>query len=131
MARDLFEVLYLAIYAVYLDEEKGAHRPALQVVACHPAEGIRCPVALIEMRDGHRSKVIARLARVLLRLPRPEALLALATDCGLVERAIRSEEHTSELQSLMRISYAVFCLKKKTNQHDMTTSKNNSAHHTW
>src|SRR3546814_14198467 len=29
----------------------------------------------------------------------------------------RSEEHTSELQSLMRISYAVFCLKKKTTQH--------------
>src|SRR3546814_2501706 len=32
-----------------------------------------------------------------------------------IERvAVRSEEHTSELQSLMRISYAVFCLKKKT-----------------
>src|SRR3546814_2883935 len=29
----------------------------------------------------------------------------------------RSEEHTSELQSLMRISYAVFCLKKKTKEH--------------
>src|SRR3546814_2362389 len=29
------------------------------------------------------------------------------------ERNLRSEEHTSELQSLMRISYAVFCLKKK------------------
>src|SRR3546814_6533426 len=29
------------------------------------------------------------------------------------DRRIRSEEHTSELQSLMRISYAVFCLKKK------------------
>src|SRR3546814_4264749 len=29
--------------------------------------------------------------------------------------AVRSEEHTSELQSLMRISYAVFCLKNKTN----------------
>src|SRR3546814_1561492 len=28
-------------------------------------------------------------------------------------KAVRSEEHTSELQSLMRISYAVFCLKKK------------------
>src|SRR3546814_6017546 len=28
-------------------------------------------------------------------------------------RAVRSEEHTSELQSLMRLSYAVFCLKKK------------------
>src|SRR3546814_5171345 len=36
-----------------------------------------------------------------------------------VLRASRSEEHTSELQSLMRISYAVFCLKKK------TTLKNN------
>src|SRR3546814_18655878 len=31
--------------------------------------------------------------------------------------AVRSEEHTSELQSLMRISYAVFCLKKKNNKH--------------
>src|SRR3546814_1360090 len=31
----------------------------------------------------------------------------------LLQRPLRSEEHTSELQSLMRISYAVFCLKKK------------------
>src|SRR3546814_1384132 len=34
----------------------------------------------------------------------------------VVSVALRSEEHTSELQSLMRISYAVFCLKKKTIQ---------------
>src|SRR3546814_1103576 len=35
-----------------------------------------------------------------------------------IARALaRSEEHTSELQSLMRISYAVFCLKKKTQHH--------------
>src|SRR3546814_5034421 len=33
-----------------------------------------------------------------------------------VKLAARSEEHTSELQSLMRISYAVFCLKKKMNE---------------
>src|SRR3546814_10052306 len=33
----------------------------------------------------------------------------------------RSEEHTSELQSLMRTSYAVFCLKKKTHTHKHTT----------
>src|SRR3546814_2893352 len=32
----------------------------------------------------------------------------------ILRQHIRSEEHTSELQSLMRISYAVFCLKKKT-----------------
>src|SRR3546814_15842610 len=43
---------------------------------------------------------------------------------GIVQRdgdaaGVRSEEHTSELQSLMRISYAVFCLKKKT--HEQTT----------
>src|SRR3546814_4939972 len=35
---------------------------------------------------------------------------------------VRSEEHTSELQSLMRISYAVFCLKKKNNKY-ITQSK--------
>src|SRR3546814_1759692 len=35
---------------------------------------------------------------------------------GDIVRVHRSEEHTSELQSLMRISYAVFCLKKKTQQ---------------
>src|SRR3546814_3304574 len=42
------------------------------------------------------------LAKVLMRWVVPPAVIA------------RSEEHTSELQSLMRISYAVFCLKKKT-----------------
>src|SRR3546814_10462019 len=36
------------------------------------------------------------------------------------EQRGRSEEHTSELQSLMRISYAVFCLKKKKQQQDMS-----------
>src|SRR3546814_6392907 len=38
------------------------------------------------------------------------------------DRAGRSEEHTSELQSLMRISYAVFCLQKTTVQHIKTQS---------
>src|SRR3546814_4532731 len=44
-----------------------------------------------------------------------EATSLLAPGRGL-RRAPRSEEHTSELQSLMRISYAVFCLKKKNMQ---------------
>src|SRR3546814_6872976 len=58
----------------------------------------------------------------------PDAALAVAAESGKVREAplvsrpppaplpfsmLRSEEHTSELQSLMRISYAVFCLKKK------------------
>src|SRR3546814_1720375 len=37
---------------------------------------------------------------------------------------LRSEEHTSELQSLMRISYAVFCLKKKTNRYIIQPTSN-------
>src|SRR3546814_1416313 len=37
----------------------------------------------------------------------------------------RSEEHTSELQSLMRISYAVFCLNKKKHIQNQTTNDNN------
>src|SRR3546814_5350848 len=44
----------------------------------------------------------------------------------------RSEEHTSELQSLMRISYAVFCLKKKTNSRSQQVSNdtlNNYRHY--
>src|SRR3546814_1879521 len=45
--------------------------------------------------------------------------------CRILLRALRSEEHTSELQSLMRNSYAVFCLKKKTKKklHTNTFSK--------
>src|SRR3546814_2059615 len=39
----------------------------------------------------------------------------------------RSEEHTSELQSLMRISYAVFCLKKKNQQRQQPTHNNNAS----
>src|SRR3546814_4452658 len=67
-----------------------------------------------------------------LRSPRPKSGLAVAelellpaaaraggvarrlVPVGLHDWGARSEEHTSELQSLMRISYAVFCLKKKT-----------------
>src|SRR3546814_2149474 len=59
--------------------------------------------------------------------PRPSTIFlasrSIATEPQIITRSSRSEEHTSELQSLMRISYAVFCLKKKTNNH---THKKNS-----
>src|SRR3546814_2853800 len=42
----------------------------------------------------------------------------------LRRQLVRSEEHTSELQSLMRISYAVFCLKKKTSLHKQKANTN-------
>src|SRR3546814_2293105 len=41
---------------------------------------------------------------------------------GLEQPGKRSEEHTSELQSLMRISYAVFCLKKKNTEQNTHTN---------
>src|SRR3546814_8986438 len=47
-------------------------------------------------------------------MPGNQTVLAAAKKAGAI--VPRSEEHTSELQSLMRISYAVFCLKKKTIQ---------------
>src|SRR3546814_3532034 len=46
--------------------------------------------------------------------PRRLDTLQLGRELAAALRQVRSEEHTSELQSLMRISYAVFCLKKKT-----------------
>src|SRR3546814_3347629 len=54
----------------------------------------------------------------------PEILLRHRRERGLVVgQEVRSEEHTSELQSLMRISYAVFCLKKKKQQTNIITHK--------
>src|SRR3546814_9479154 len=70
---------------------------------------------------------------VTVRNPATGGLLAEVPRCGTAEaeRAVaaayaafpqwRSEEHTSELQSLMRISYAVFCLKKKKHRHTEKT----------
>src|SRR3546814_2444104 len=53
---------------------------------------------------------------------------ALAREDPRMRRAdpARSEEHTSELQSLMRISYAVFCLKKKTKKQENNTTNTTS-----
>src|SRR3546814_8618572 len=73
------------------------------------AEGVACRqvgVALQPVAVGHR------LAHRLGRLPRLGASLRrrIASTHSPISR---SEEHTSELQSLMRISYAVLCLKKK------------------
>src|SRR3546814_3886561 len=50
------------------------------------------------------------------RLARPAAATAESTARLDADWRAKSEEHTSELQSLMRISYAVFCLKKKKNK---------------
>src|SRR3546814_1028617 len=57
-----------------------------------------------------------------------EDVVAYVTHGVLSGGAVRSEEHTSELQSLMRISYAVFCLKKKIEQLETTISTTTQQH---
>src|SRR3546814_6364088 len=54
-----------------------------------------------------------------------EARLKIGSGYNRDDHQARSEEHTSELQSLMRISYAVFCLKKKNKTYKQTTQYNN------
>src|SRR3546814_10309885 len=61
-----------------------------------PAQGLTIDESLVELLDDKARDFEKLMAR-----------------CGPRRR---SEEHTSELQSLMRISYAVFCLKKKNNK---------------
>src|SRR3546814_6315745 len=88
----------------------------------HHHEAPRCELAVIGRARGDRQDPVElRGVR-----PRRHQIARLARTAGgkkherggaVVERhgvqLARSEEHTSELQSLMRISYAVFCLKKK------------------
>src|SRR3546814_3155897 len=93
--------------------------PPLGVITQHhpatPAVGLGVGDGAVEQRT---------LARAAMKLhtghQRQSGLDREAIRCG---QPIRSEEHTSELQSLMRISYAVFCLKKKkqTNTHQSLT----------
>src|SRR3546814_13899889 len=77
-------------------------------------------------RSARRHPRQQRRLREGLRLPAGGALRRRRARAHL--RGLRSEEHTSELQSLMRISYAVFCLKKKKNHkntyHTRTTPIN-------
>src|SRR3546814_7052672 len=68
-----------------------------------------------DLRLRHSSRVCSRLLPIgTIQCPLDDAL-----------GGMRSEEHTSELQSLMRISYAVFCLKKKKKQSQNSITLNN------
>src|SRR3546814_5198293 len=86
--------------------------------------GLKAPLAYIGLRDATSIAVeFDEFADE--RLARSIAAAESAVD-ALVDRLIgeRSEEQTSELQSLMRISYAVFCLKRKNAQYRKTLTNN-------
>src|SRR3546814_1034502 len=65
---------------------------------------------------------IARNGPLALQATKELVRLSVTDPKKAIERQARSEEHTSELQSLMRISYAVFCLKKKKQQMSNTNT---------
>src|SRR3546814_3851118 len=107
--------------ALYFSAERSVERHRQPAAAWRDGRGRRRP---------RRSRDIERQAQHRRRLFRRRILEALRR-----ARHLRSEEHTSELQSLMRISYAVFCLKKKnkqnTKEHTIThPQKKDNKHHT-
>src|SRR3546814_2127191 len=79
------------------------------------AERLRAAVAAETFTPGGESQ------RITISIGIAELSSAHDSRAGLMAAADRSEEHTSELQSLMRISYAVFCLKKNTDNTTPTT----------
>src|SRR3546814_5824339 len=86
----------------------GSEIGAVHPRAARAFEEVQAILAQLEHPQvrGHRADVHDVAADV-------EHMVADARQLGEQDAQIRSEEHTSELQSLMRISYAVFCLKKK------------------
>src|SRR3546814_5423597 len=73
------------------------------------------------------ARVSARLLRGRARRDYQGRGFSAAAADPAIHRAARSEEHTSELQSLMRISYAVFCLKKKKIKQKLTNDRTQRA----
>src|SRR3546814_2597749 len=91
------------------------------IARMRPASRLRAS-AVVAMRDCRGFTLVELMvvlvivglmgAAVVLTAPDDSRTLVREADT-FAARLVRSEEHTSELQSLMRISYAVFCLKKK------------------
>src|SRR3546814_1872225 len=106
------------------DREKSMTRLAGKVALISGSgRGIGRALALKLARDGARIVV-----NDLDEEPAAEVVRTIKEFGG---DAVRSEEHTSELQSLMRISYAVFCLKKKTtNESDINNILAKTQHKT-
>src|SRR3546814_5463398 len=90
------------------------------------ARGVDMFDCVLPTRSGRNGQAFTRDGPINIRNAKfAEDQAPLDADCPCPVCTTRSEEHTSELQSLMRISYAVFCLKKK-KQHSTTNIKHTS-----
>src|SRR3546814_1507468 len=105
---------------------RSASGGSIQIVIAHDRPRILAlgrNVAVDELDDRHRRRIRradaglddAGIAALAIGVTRAEHVEQLG------ELRVRSEEHTSELQALMRISYAGFCLEKKTNENRTRT----------
>src|SRR3546814_7532963 len=97
-------------YPALFRSDRGAGRPAAGAppVRSHAHEAVAHEV--VAMKPSAVTATLAMSRPKVLKTAQEGAVGAPASRADLA----RSEEHTSELQSLMRISYAVFCLNKKT-----------------
>src|SRR3546814_9533267 len=116
-------VLFRSLLHIALERHVGGDAGAAQI----GEHALRTLGRRVAERDDHR---VDRSRRRLVDQHRQPFDPGRPADAGCGGAAERSEEHTSELQSLMRISYAVFCLKKKTTNteehRDVSRTKDNS-----
>src|SRR3546814_1576323 len=108
----------------------SAHRSKISGESVSLAMYVTCSFDVnARWRDGSRAR-LSQLSRPAVRrvdcgvVPSRAPIAADATTFARSVDTMRSEEHTSELQSLMRISYAVFCLKKKNKENTSTYEEN-------
>src|SRR3546814_4253335 len=98
------------------EDSSITHRAYIEIraalISCRLAPSSRLNIAQLQREIGVSQ---AAVREALSRLT-AEGLATIERNSGFRAAPIRSEEHTSELKSLMRISYAVFCLKKKKTQ---------------
>src|SRR3546814_9933382 len=99
---------------ILLTNDDGYHAPGLKVleeIAARFSDDVWVVAPTEEQSGAGHSLTLTRPLRIRNFAERRYAVNGPPTDAVMM--ALRSEEHTSELQSLMRSSYAVFCLKKK------------------
>src|SRR3546814_2575811 len=96
MRREGFELSISRPRVIFREAEGGAREEPYETVQ-------------IDVDEEHSGTVVEKMS-----IRKAELQDMRPSGGGKVRLTFRSEEHTSELQSLMRISYAVFCLKKNT-----------------